>query len=528
MFSKSPSDLDDKIVRLLHQAGYVKPTPLQEKVIPIVLKGKDIAVEAGERTGKTASFVLPLLSMLESGGGGTKIITISSTFEQSKKIFREFRKFTRQKGFAFSLLLLGDEAGKRDEFRALTKGPDIVIGTSKTIIDHIRRGNFSFDRLSGIVIDVPGAEAIEGFEQDIHFITHKLPDKRQTLLFSPVELSKIDGFLSVLRRPVTITNKEWKDGRVRPKYVFYPADGLGEKDKLPLVLGCMLARKVRSLLVFCQKKQTATELSEYLSKHGYKTGIYSHEGTEPEKIDLIKSFNNGKLDVIASTHIAVQNERYIAPTHVLYFDVPEKLEEYIDCIYTESQKTEEVLSFVRTSDFEKLLLSEDIKNMNPKMDHLPTDDDMMRGLTQKILASIKEDGSPEDLDRYTKIIRKNVSIFSRSSFAGYLLRELYGKKMGKPIAVHAQKGTTLFISIGKNRKVFPQDLIDLFTTNLNVKQSEIKEIKILDNYSFLDISPQHSDNAIKKLNGIEFKGKKITVNLARKKEPRSRQRPLPR
>jgi ATP-dependent RNA helicase DeaD len=521
MVLKPPSDLDDKIIRLLNQAGYVKPTPLQEKVIPIILKGKDVAVEAGERTGKTASFVLPLLSNIGQCGKGTRIIVIAASMEHSTKIVREFRKFMHQKGFAFSIVILGDETGRRDEYRALSKGPDIVVGTSKTIIDHIRRGNFSFELLSGVVIDVPGQDSLEGFEQDIHFIVRKLPEKRQTLLYSPFELSRIEGLVAVLKRPVTIAAGDWMYGRSHPRLTFYPTDGMEPKEKSILVRNCMLVKGIHSLLVFCNKKQTALELCETLAKHGHKPKLFSHERTEPEKTEMLKGFNSGKVDVIVSIHPAVLNERYLVPSHIIYFDLPEKLEEYIACIYAGSQKTQEVSSLVSAGEFEKINQSEEIGKMNPKMEPLPTDEEMMKGYAEKIIKSMQEDGNVEDLDRYVRIIKKNVSLFSRSAFAAYLFRELYGKKVGTKAA--SPRATTLFISIGKNRKVYPQDLVQLFTTNLDVKRSEIKDIKILDNYSFLDIAGQHSDKAIKKLNGIEFKGKKITVNFARKKEPRARQ-----
>jgi ATP-dependent RNA helicase DeaD len=520
MNSKQPGELDATIIRLLNQAGYIKPTPLQEKVIPIILKGKDIAVEAGEKTGKTASFVLPLLTMIGQTGNGTRAIVISSSLDHSMKYVREFRKFTRQKSFAFSVVLLGDETGRRDEYRALSKGPDIVVGTSKTIIDHIRRGNFSFESLASVVIDVPGPESIEGFEQDIQFILHKMPEKRQTLLYSPIPLSKIEGLLSILKRPVIVAAKDWMFAKVHPKITFYDTDGIGAREKLLIVRDCLLAKSISSIIIFCHRKPTAAELCVILAKHGFKPKLYSHDRTEAEKAEILKAFNNEKIDVIVSTQPSILNERYLAPDRVLYFDLPEKIEEYIEGLFTGSQKTREVLSFVSNDEYQKIIQSEEIAKMEPIMENLPTEEEMMSGYAKKILKGITEDGDEADLGRYVRIIRKSVSFFSRSTFAAFLFRELYGKKIG----VKPSKGTTLFISIGKNRKVFPQDLIQLFTTTLDIKKTDIKEIKILDNYSFIDIAPQHSDKAIKKLDGIEFKGKKITVNFARKKEPRSRPR----
>ncbi len=124
---------------------------------------------------------------------------------------------------------------------------------------------------------------------------------------------------------------------------------------------------------------------------------------------------------------------------------------------------------------------------------------------------IKKEENPDEMDAYKKIIRRNVPFTLRAYIGAYLLKEYAGKNTG------SKEYTTLFISMGKNKKVFPGDLTKLFCSAIGVTNGEIGNIKILDNYSFLDITPEYADRAIETLNGTEYRGRRITVNHARKK-----------
>ena len=147
----------------------------------------------------------------------------------------------------------------------------------------------------------------------------------------------------------------------------------------------------------------------------------------------------------------------------------------------------------------------------------PSEDQVLKGMIGQILKRIKEEEDPETLNRYRRIVRKNVPLTLRSYFAAYLFQQsLSGEKRKK----RSSKVTKLFLSMGKNRRVFPRDLIQLFADRLKAERSQIHDIKILDNYSFVEIDASLGERAIRELSGIEFKGRKLAVNYARKREDR--------
>ena len=123
---------------LFREAGYTKPTRLQQRLIPLILKGKDVAVEAEGDSGKTAAFILPLLVKIKRGKPGIKAIVLTSSTENSHKIFREFKRFI-QSGKKLSIFAFGFEGLEKKEHRMLSRNPDVVIGTPNKVIDHIRR-----------------------------------------------------------------------------------------------------------------------------------------------------------------------------------------------------------------------------------------------------------------------------------------------------------------------------------------------------------------------------------------------------
>ncbi|MBN2551975.1 MAG: DbpA RNA binding domain-containing protein, partial [Spirochaetales bacterium] len=201
-----------------------------------------------------------------------------------------------------------------------------------------------------------------------------------------------------------------------------------------------------------------------------------------------------------------RNLRWV--THVINLGLPPRPESYKPRSF--------VLQRVITLDQNFEQFKEKIK-VDAEKGTPPSEDQVLRGMIGQILKRIKEEEEPETLNHYRKIVRKNVPLTLRSYFTAYLFRQsLSGEKKKR----RSSRVTKLFLSMGKNRKVFPRDLIQLFADRLKAERSQIHDIKILDNYSFVEIDDSLGERAIRELSGIEFKGRKLAVNYARKREDR--------
>ena len=219
-----------EILSSLRKVGYHKPTLLQLRVVPLIMKGKDLAVEAVGGSGKTAAFILPLVLKLRRGKPGIKALVLTKDLETSRKITYEFRKFSKLGKGNFSVYALGADGSNnpgsveygrptssRKERNILSSGPDVLIGTPDRVIDHIRRGNLHFKSLQTVIIDEPEQQA--GFSHDVLFIYSKFPPRKQTVLFSPGFQDKTGPLLALLRRPILLNGSVWKAPRIKESFI---------------------------------------------------------------------------------------------------------------------------------------------------------------------------------------------------------------------------------------------------------------------------------------------------------------------
>jgi len=160
--------------------------------------------------------------------------------------------------------------------------------------------------------------------------------------------------------------------------------------------------------------------------------------------------------------------------------------------------------------------------MKMKNENSPSQEEILKGKLKSLIRQIKVDEDPDELNRYRKIIRRNVPLHLRSYLAALLLKQTNGGSLSGAEAQTQMQ--TIFVSIGKNRRVFPRDLARLFNKTLDLAPRQLGNIKVLDNYSFIDVPREKASEAIDKLNGTDFRGRNITVNFARKKKPSNDQK----
>ncbi len=490
---------------LFRQAGYEKPTHLQQRLIPLILKGKDVAVEAEGDSGKTAAFILPLLVKVKRGKPGIKAIVLTSSTENSHKIFREFKRFARS-GTKPSFFAFGFEGLEKKEHRMLSRNPDVVIGTPNKVIDHIRRGNLDFSGLQTVVIDRSENTEHPGFVEDILFIFSKLPQKKQTILISSTLEKDSERLVSLLRRPITLPISSWRQlaAPVRDRFI----EVTGEQ-KISSVIKLILAEPMESLLIQSVESNEAIKVNKQIRGHNVSAALLLDTLSPQQQNKVCQNFSVGKVPILVSTFDTACRKNLRWVTHVINLAVPLRPDSYKPRSFVLRQ----AITLGTIEDCNRL--KEKLK-VEAERSELPSEDQVFRGMIQQILKKIKEEEDPQILNHYRSIIRKSVPLTLRSYFAAYLFKQtLAGSKKKK-----SSKLVKLFLSMGKNRKVFPRDLIQLFMERLKAQRSQIHDIKILDNYSFIEVDAALGEQAIGELSGIEFKGRRLTVNYARKRESR--------
>lgn len=491
MFKRRQADFNEEVLSLIQDAGYNDLTMFQKIVMPYIFRDKNVIVKTFRYPGKTAAFILPLLFKMDIKTKGIKAIVLTSKAFEIKKIFKEFKLFDNHK--KLNLVMLNEEDNIKDEIKYLNNQPDIVISTPKRLIDHIRQKNLDFPVLDTIVILDSEETQDSLFYDDLQFIFSKFPQKQQIILYSQNNGMEI-------KNPVIITDRNFN--KIKTVHYVY---NIHENSKKKLLVDLILSKNLNNFLLFCNSKKDLKEIHSFLNIYNIKTINLPFKGNIPFQTGFI---TDSSMDI-------KEQLKHVLVSSIINFSVPGNGKEYLKRCGILRGRKKQVFNLASENEINTLNKIQEICKVETKNEKKPKQEDVFKGLIQNILRIIKEEEDPDELNKYRKIVKQNVPIFLRAYFSAYLFKQ----SLGKDNLIEEKKNgfTTLFISIGKNRRVFPKDLIQLFTTNLNINNSDIGEIKILDNYSFLDISIDHASKAISKLSNLNFRGRNLKVNLARKK-----------
>lgn len=499
----SRSEGEEKVQELLTRAGFSSPTPLQQKLLPLILQGKDLLVETLGSRGKRTAICLAAILRGNYAEPGTKTLIITSRESDIAKIHRQFEKF---ESFVKERTLapLGLEKNPKKELQYIRNNPDLIIGTTERIIDHLRRDNIELQDIELLIISTDAQREHEGFIQDILFISSKIENLQQRVIFSSV-IAAADSLQGMLHRPQILSFHDWNTQDFS-HLAYITGEG---KEKPGIVKSLYFADSLANALIVAKNNAQAVSLSKKLESFGVPCKTVSSKQANRDRK------TNSKLGI--TTFKTLNTLPYIDFRTILFYQVPFDPHRYATTMgkikNTAGETT--LISLVLEKEQKFIERIKEEHGVEIKENSLPQEKHaLIQKKIENIIKTIKEDENPEVMDTYKKMVKKHVPFPLRAYFTAYLLKNsLEGER--------DESYTTLFVSVGKNRKVFPKDLSRLFTGAIKVEPTDIGQIRILDNYSFIDVPSGKAQAAIDALNGKEFRGRKITVNYARKKEDKS-------
>jgi len=598
--AKAPSP--DEALQVARRAGLPSLRPLQERLIPLVFKTRDVAVEAPHGSGKTMGVVLPLVLGLRGAGPSTNAIILSHSVEEVGKAARAHARLARVVKDAPILVALGEEPDARREQRRLERGATLVAGTVERVIDHLRRGTLSFTDVQVVVVVEPEGEGRGDFARDVQFIFARLPDRRQTILFSrggtAAELADL------LRHPVLIEASEPQPAghtvpdrpepspqrkpvtgpSGRPRLVRYTVTGT---DRVLALHRILLSRDAVPALVVHSSRPDGERIAAALRPSGMRvSALTAGARAQAERSAQLSAFSRREIDVLlVAVGPGLQDVRDLTPASVVLFDLHGESARPIAGL----PSTAPLIVLADAGQERELSRIQETLGVTAIDQAMPGADAVLDGIIDRMLGRMKQEDRSM-LARLRARIRKRVSLFQRPFFLASLLasqvpagllpaapapearRENAARAVGEPRprgepaarpepgsrgeqrgapptrerargaggepagraeqraprqappprqAVPARGGQSyaqLFVSIGRNRRVFARDLSDHFASKLSLAPGDIGGERVFDKYSFVDILPERAEEAISKLSGSELKGRTITVNYAKKKE----------
>jgi len=323
--------LSTQIQVLLKENNYTKPTPIQEKVIPLVLEKKDIMAQAQTGSGKTASFVLPILELLSQthteGKPKIKVLVLTPTRELTLQIAEAFKLF----GKALSpkpkvVSVIGGE-GIGEQIYAIQKGCDVVVATSGRFLDVLSKKQMTLKHLEFLVLDEADKMLNLGFSEELDAILEAIPSKRQNLLFSATYPEKMLDIASKVTQEavrVTVADETPVVQSIKQRVIEVNPENRG-----PLLRNLLKREKYKRVLVFMANKRATDNIAEKFKKRGYLAESFHGDLTQEDRNYTIDAFKSNKIQILFTTDIISRGLHIEGIDCVINFDLPRSPADYI-------------------------------------------------------------------------------------------------------------------------------------------------------------------------------------------------------
>jgi superfamily II DNA/RNA helicase len=373
-------NIEPSILGSLYNMGYKTPTKIQYETIPFIKQGRDVIGQSETGSGKTAAFGVPMVEKVKRGKG-IQAMVLAPTRELAIQIAKELRKFSARKELFVQNIYGGVAMGP--QVRGLRRA-DIVVGTPGRVMDHMRRGTLSTDKIRIFVLDEADRMINMGFIEDIEFVARSLPKDRQTLLFSatmPYELLSIRERFTRDAKKIKTANKVREDVLAQ-----YYCD-IDRFNKFSLLLHLIREEKPELGIIFCNTRRDVDSVSKNLKHNGIVTEALHGGMTQAKRENVIKAFHNNKFKFLVATDVAGRGLDIKNVSHIFNYSVPNDAEDYANRIGRTARAgdTGKAISLISRDDHQSFmriirLYDYDIKKMEiTGFDHVPFRRETRRG-----------------------------------------------------------------------------------------------------------------------------------------------------
>ncbi|MEP1384355.1 MAG: DEAD/DEAH box helicase [Paraglaciecola sp.] len=320
--------LDKSLTDAIKELGYESPTPIQQQAIPVILAGKDIMAGAQTGTGKTAAFALPILQQLikfTDTQRPTRALVLTPTRELAQQVYKNFVAYAEKTHLNIAVAYGG--VSINPQLSAMEKGVDILIATPGRLLDHIEKGSVDLSQLQTIVFDEADRMLDMGFKDEINRVLVRLPNKRQTLLFSATfddaifKLSK-----TLLNTPTLIEVSERNAAATQVEQLVCTVDSDRKRELTSYLIG---SKNWHQVLIFTRTKKMADALAKEMCKDGISTQSIHGDKSQGARERVLAEFKQGKTRALVATDVAARGIDIIDLKYVINYELPYVAEDYI-------------------------------------------------------------------------------------------------------------------------------------------------------------------------------------------------------
>ncbi|EGD35988.1 cold-shock DEAD box protein A [Streptococcus sanguinis SK150] len=415
--------LSAELLAEIEKAGFVEASPIQEQTIPLAMAGKDVIGQAQTGTGKTAAFGFPTLEKIDTDNPAVQALIIAPTRELAVQSQEELFRFGRSKGVKVRSVYGGSSIEK--QIKALKSGAHIVVGTPGRLLDLIKRKALKLNQIETLILDEADEMLNMGFLEDIESIISRVPEERQTLLFSatmPDAIKRIG--VKFMKEPehVKIAAKELTTELVDQYYI-----RVKENEKFDTMTRLMDVEQPELSIVFGRTKRRVDELTRGLKIRGFRAEGIHGDLDQGKRLRVLRDFKNGNLDVLVATDVAARGLDISGVTHVYNYDIPQDPESYVHRIGRTGRagKSGQSITFVAPNEMGYLQIIENLTKKRMKGLKPATAEEAFQAKKKVALKKIERDFADESIrsnfEKFGKDARKLAAEFSPEELAMYIL-----------------------------------------------------------------------------------------------------------
>ena len=526
--------------RAIEELGFVSPMPVQEAVIPLLMKGQqDVIALAQTGTGKTAAFGIPLLQRIDAGSRETQALVLSPTRELCLQITDDIRDFAKyMDGFHVEAVYGG--AAIEPQMRALKKGVQIIVATPGRLLDLKNRGFAHLESVSTIVLDEADEMLNMGFSDAINEIFESLPEEHTTLMFSATMSREVEKVAKhYLKDYETIVVGSRNEGAENVNHIYYMVHA---KDKYLALKRIVDYFPKIFAIISCRTKLETQEIADKLIKDGYNAESLHGDLSQQQRDQTMQKFRQHLTQLLVATDVAARGLDVDDLTHVINFGLPDDIENYTHRSGRTGRagKKGTSISIVHSKEKHKIRSIEKEIGKQFVEAAIPSAEEICKKQLYKVMDQIvktdvdDEEIAPfmQDISRYfeyidkEEIIKKIVSLEFGKFLAYYAdapeiepVKEEKGKRKEERGQTDRQKRMNkaqpgyhrLFINLGKRDGFYPGELMQTLNRYVGGRQ-EVGHIDLLDSISYFEVPEKDAKKVMTQLTGIRYHGRIVRCN----------------
>jgi ATP-dependent RNA helicase DeaD len=524
--------LKPELLKIIDELGFVNPTPIQDKIIPVILNtSKDLIGLAQTGTGKTAAFGFPIIQLSDITSGQVQSLVLCPTRELCMQVANDLKTYSRYINHFKAISVYGG-ASIEPQINAIKKGCQIVVGTPGRTLDLIRRKVLKIKNIRWLVLDEADEMLNMGFKEELDAILEQTPGEKQTFLFSATMPREIRNIAEkYMNKPEEVLAGKKNIGAENVRHEFYIVNAKDRYEALKRIAD--INPKIYSI-VFCRTRRETKEVADKLIADGYNADALHGDLSQVQRDNVMNRFRIKHLQILVATDVAARGLDVNDLTHIINYNLPDELEIYIHRSGRTGRAGKSGISIAicHSREVNKIKRLEQLSDKKFVKKQVPGGSEICEKQLFNLIDKVEKiEVNESQIEQYLPVIYKKLDWLSREDLIKHFVSVEFNRFLayykgardlnvvGKPKA-EIRKGkakgfSRFFISVGSKSNLTVPRLIGLINDTTQKRNIEIGKIEIMKKFSFFEIDQRFEKEILRAFKNVRYEGGSVSVELSK-------------